>query len=390
MGDSVSDTNWNFADIYEGVAAVVPDRPCQVQGERTVTWAEFDRRADALAADLVEAGLGQQSKVACYLYNGPEYLETTTAAWKVAMVPVNTNYRYGPDEIVYLFENADAEAVVFLATFTDFVEAVRERLPMVRRWYVVPDETGTGPEWASQYDAVVSSGAPRPETPWGRSGDDLLLLYTGGTTGMPKGVMWRQGDLFNVLGAGGNALLGVAPATSVEELTSRIDPDEAPRVMLPACPLMHGTGQFSSLITMGMGGTVVTLPSRKFSADELWREAARTKANSIVIVGQAFAAPMLAWLDEHPGELDLSSVILISSSGVMWSEENKAGLLRHLPHAILFDSLGSSEAVGLGASVSTSGAAQETAKFSLGENVAVFTDDGRRVQPGDSESGLLA
>jgi fatty-acyl-CoA synthase len=141
---------------------------------------------------------------------------------------------------------------------------------------------------------------------------------------------------------------------------------------------------------MILGGTIVTLPSRKFSADELWHEVARTKANSIVIVGQAFAGPMLACLDDHTGELDLSTVILISSSGVMWSEENKAGLLGHLPQTILFDSLGSSEAVGLGGSTSTSGAAQETAKFALGEQVAVFTDDGRRVQPGDAEPGLLA
>src|SRR5829696_6008687 len=331
-------TNWNLADIFEAVAARVPDRACQIQGDRVVRWGEFDRRANALVADLIDAGLTRQSKVAAYLYNGPEYLEAYVGAFKGGFAPINTNYRYGPDEIVYLFDNADAEAVVFHATFAELIHAVRARLPKVRRWYCVADGTAPVPDWAVDYETLVKPGAVAVDTPWGRSGDDLLLLYTGGTTGMPKGVMWRQDDLFNVLGAGGNALLGVAPATSVEELTSRIDPDEAPRVMLPACPLMHGTGQFSSLITMGMGGTVVTLPSRKFSADELWREAARTKANSIVIVGQAFAAPMLAWLDEHPGELDLSSVILISSSGVMWSEENKAGLLRHLPQAILFDS----------------------------------------------------
>src|SRR5205823_4942598 len=305
------------------------------------------------------------------------------------LAPINTNYRYGAEEIVYLFDNADAEAVVFHAAFAELLDGIRPRLATVRRWYCVADGTAPVPEWAVDYEAVVKPGADRFVAPWGRSPDDLLLLYTGGTTGMPKGVMWRQDDLFNVLGAGGNALLGLPAATSVEELAARVDPERPPLVMLPACPLMHGTGQFSAFITMGMGGTIVTLPSRRFSAEELWREVARTKANSIVIVGQAFAAPMLAWLDEHPDELDLSSVILISSSGVMWSEENKAGLLRHLPQAILFDSLGSSEAVGLGGSVSTSGSAQETAKFALGENVAVFTEDGRRVEPGSDEPGLL-
>jgi acyl-CoA synthetase (AMP-forming)/AMP-acid ligase II len=383
-------TSWNFADVYEAVAARVPERPCQIHGDRVVTWAEFDRRANALAADLVGAGLTRQGKAAAYLYNGPEYLEVYVAAFKAGFVPINTNYRYGPEEIVYLFDNADAEAVVFHATFAELLDGIRDRLGKVRRWYCVPDGTAPVPDWAVDYESVVTRGADRVEAQWGRSPDDLLLLYTGGTTGMPKGVMWRQDDLFNVLGAGGNALLGAPAATSVEDLIERIDPAQPGLVMVPACPLMHGTGQFSAMVAMNLGGAVVSLPSRRFSADELWREVARTKANSIVIVGQAFAAPMLAWLDEHPNELDLSSLILISSSGVMWSEDNKAGLLRHLPQAILFDSLGSSEAVGLGGSMSVSGAAQETAKFVLGERVAVFTDDGRRVQPGDSEPGLLA
>jgi fatty-acyl-CoA synthase len=383
-------TNWNFADVYEAVAAKVPDWPCQVQGERVVTWGQFDRRANAMAADMVEAGLTHQSKVAAYLYNGPEYLESYVAAFKGGFAPVNTNFRYGPEEIVYLFDNADAEAVVFHATFGELLDGVRNRLPMVRRWYCVADGTAPVPAWAVEYESVVQGGADRLETPWGRSPDDLLLLYTGGTTGMPKGVMWRQDDLFNVIGGGGNPFVGQPPAASVQEIAGNIDPAGQPIVMLPACPLMHGTGQYSALITMNLGGTIVMLPSRRFEADELWREVARNRVNAIVIVGQAFAAPMLAWLDEHEGELDLSSVFLISSSGVMWSQENKDGLLRHLPQAILFDSFGSSEAVGLGASVSTSGAAQETAKFVLGENVAVFTDDGRRVEPGSPEPGLVA
>src|SRR5262245_8939788 len=246
-------TNWNFADAWEALAARVPDRPCLIQGERIVSWGEVDRRADALAADLIDAGLERQAKVVAYLYNAPEYLETYFAAFKAGLVPVNTNYRYGPEEIVYLFDNADAEAVVFHAAFTDLLEGVRDRLPGVRRWYVVADDTGLGPDWAVSYDDVVPSaedvgaGASDAElehvrAPWGRSGDDLLILYTGGTTGMPKGVMWRQDDLFNVLGAGGQPLLGVPPAQDVEELVSRVDPAGFHATMLAACPLMHGTG----------------------------------------------------------------------------------------------------------------------------------------------------
>ncbi len=203
--------------------------------------------------------------------------------------------------------------------------------------------------------------------------------------------MWRQDDLFNVLGAGGNPFVGAPPATSVAELAGRADPDgpDGP-VMVVACPLMHGTGQFSALISMNLGGAVVTLVNRHFDVAELFAAAERHRATNIVIVGQAFAQPMLEHLDAEPGRYDLSSVAVISSSGVMWSQENKAGLLRHMPQAVLYDSFGSSEAVGLGASVSMAGAATETARFMVTENNAVFTDDGRRVEPGSGEMGMVA
>ena len=384
-------SGWNYADVYEAIAAKVPQRPCQVQGDRTITWAEFDARADALAADLLAAGLTHQSKVVAYLFNCPEYLETYVAAFKGGFAPVNTNYRYGHDEIVYLFDNADAEAVVFHAAFVALVEGVRHELPNVKRWYCVADGTAPVPEWATDYQAVVSMPVAGPvRGPWGRSGDDLLLLYTGGTTGMPKGVMWRQDDLFNVLGSGGNAVLGIGPADTIDELAERLSPDEAGFVLLSACPLMHGTGQFSSLIAMNLGGCVVSLPSRHFDVDELLGEVQRNRVNSVIIVGQAFAGPMLEHLDAHPGRYDLSSVIMVSSSGVMWSHDNKEGLLRHLPQAALFDSFGSSEAVGMGASVSTAGGTSQTARFQLVPNCVVFTEDGRRVAPGSGERGLVA
>jgi acyl-CoA synthetase (AMP-forming)/AMP-acid ligase II len=388
-------TAWNLADIYEAVAARVPDRPAQIQGDRVITWGQFDARANALASDMLAAGLGHQAKVACYLHNCPEYMETLFAAFKAALAPINTNYRYGPDEIVYLFDNADTEAVVFHASFADLVDGIRGRLPGVKRWYVVDDESGHRPDWAVPYEAVVSGGAPRVEPgseamPWTRSGDDLLLLYTGGTTGMPKGVMWRQDDLFNVLGAGGNAVLGIPGVASIDELAGRLDPSLPGGVTIVACPLMHGTGQFSALNTMTNGGAVVSLASRKFDVDELFDTVERWGANNVIIVGQAFAGPMLDRLEEQPGRWDLSSLLLMVSSGVMWSQENKAGLLRHIPQVMLFDSFGSSEAVGMGGSVSAAGAAEQTARFALGANCAVFTDDGRRVEPGSGEQGMVA
>jgi fatty-acyl-CoA synthase len=165
---------------------------------------------------------------------------------------------------------------------------------------------------------------------------------------MPKGVMWRQDDLFNVLGAGGNPVLGVPPAADVAELVSRIDTSAPAPVMVVACPLMHGTGQFSALNSMASGGTIVSLANRKFDVEELLGAIERHRASHLIIVGQAFAGPILDHLEANPGRFDLSSLVLIVSSGVMWSQENKDGLLRHIPQVILFDSFGSSEAVGLG------------------------------------------
>ncbi len=386
-------TNWNIADLFEAVAARVPERPGQVQGDRVISWGEFDRRANALANDLVAVGLTHQSKVACYLHNGPEYMEVMTASFKAGVAPVNTNYRYGAEEIIYLFDNADAEAVVFHHTFAPLLETIRERLPKVKRWYVVADETGDGSavSWARPYESVVAAGADATVTPWERTADDLLLLYTGGTTGMPKGVMWRQDDLFNVLGAGGNPVLGIPPAADVAEVMSRIDAAPASPVMLVACPLMHGTGQFSAINSMASaGGTIVTLASRKFDVAELFETIERWRVTHLVIVGQAFAGPMLEHLEASPGSHDTSSLQLMVSSGVMWSQENKAGLLRHIPQVVLFDSFGSSEAVGMGGSYSAAGAPEQTARFALGPNCAVFDLDGTRVAAGSGAQGMVA
>jgi acyl-CoA synthetase (AMP-forming)/AMP-acid ligase II len=386
-------SSWTFADVWEAIAAAQPDHPAHIQGDRVVSWGQFDARADALAAHLIAAGLDRQAKVAAFLYNGPEYLETYYAAFKGGFAPVNTNYRYGPEELFYLFDNADAQAVVFHASFTETLEAIRGRLGKVRSWIALAEPGHPPPAWADDYDAIVA--AIPDERPvmasWGRSVDDLLLLYTGGTTGMPKGVMWRQDDLFNVVGAGGNVLRGLPPIESIAEAATRLaNPGHFRPVSLVACPQMHGTGQFSSFIALNLGGTVATLPSRRFNPIELWNEAERLQADGIVIVGLAFSTPMLEALEENPGRWDLSKVQSMSSSGSMWSQENKRGLLSHCSNAMIFDSFGSSEAVGLGVSASAPGAEVQTAAFIIGPNCAVFTEDGRRVEPGSGERGLVA
>lgn len=382
---------WNYADIFESIANAIPNKSAQIQGDRVFNWRQFDHRANALAAHFLEAGLTQQSKVAAYLHNCPEYLETYYACFKVSMVPVNTNYRYSGSELHYLWDNADAEAIIFHATYAPVVETIKSKLPKVRQWYAVEDGTPL-PGWAIPYESLVGDGAEQTSAPWARSGDDLMLLYTGGTTGMPKGVMWRQDDLFNLLGAAGNELLGIPSVTTPAEIGARCASLPEPLISpyVPACPLMHGTGQFGALIAMALGRAVVCLENRKFDADELWRLVERHKAGLVSIVGDAFARPMLDALEASSEAYDLSSLVSIVSSGVMWSQENKAGLIRHIPQVTLADSLGSSEAIGLGSSLTTAEQTVNTADFERPENLKVFTEDGQEVQPGDDQIGLIA
>ena len=381
---------WNYANLWEAVAAAIPDRPALIHAERRLAWRDFDARANALARHLLDAGLTRQSKVAAYLYNAPEFLETYFAAFKAGLVPFNTNYRYGGDELTYLFDNADAEAVVFHSAFAETADKVRGRLPKVKTWIAVAEPGFPIPDWAVAYDDIVAQPSPRVEAPWGRTGDDLLLMYTGGTTGMPKGVMWRQEDLFKALGGGANLLLGLPPLGAVAEAGQRAHAAVEPAITIPVAPLMHATGQFIGFGSLVSGGTIATLASRRFNPAELFDEVERIGATSLIIVGPAFASPMLETLEESPGRWTLPSLRRIVSSGAMWGTENKQGLLKHLPNIVLFDSLGSSEALGLAGSTSGGGAAAGTAKFVAGPNAAVFTEDGRRVEPGSGERGLVA
>jgi fatty-acyl-CoA synthase len=378
---------WNFAEVWETVAEQVPEAPALVQGERRLSWSDLDRRANGVAATLLDRGATEQDKVAQYLYNAPEYIESMFAAFKAGLVPINTNYRYMDDELVYLWDNADCVAVVFHGVFTETIERIRDRVPGVATWLWVDDEHGECPEWAIPYEEAANRHPERVVPSWGRSGDQLLMTYTGGTTGMPKGVMWRQDDLFRNLVSQMNPVFkdGEADLDLVREAV------QAPGgIGLPACPLMHGTGLYTQLIVLSLGGCSVVLESRKLDIEEMLDTIEREKVNQVAIVGDAFARPMLKALDENPGRWDLSSLFIIASSGVMWSEQTKQGLLKHHPNMILIDAFSSSEAVGMGASISTGGAAAHTAKFALGENTIVISDEGRRVEPGSGEIGRVA
>jgi fatty-acyl-CoA synthase len=379
---------WNYAEIWEVIAQQIPDAPAQIQGDVTYSWREFDERANGIARTLLDAGAQEQDKVAQYLHNCPEYLESMYGAWKAGLVPINTNYRYADDELAYLWTNADAVAVVFHGTFAENIERIRDRVPDVRTWLWVDDGSGPCPSWAVPYEQAATSHPERVAGPWGRDGDHLYMLYTGGTTGMPKGVMWRQDDhIRNIIALGTNPRYGEDPVDYAVPAELVSGPG---LISVPACPLMHGTGCMTQLIALSGGGCVITLEHRHLDIEELFDTIERHKANTTAIVGDAFAKPMLRALEAEPDRWDLSSLFVFTSSGVMFSEASKQGLIRHLPHAMIVDAFSSSEAVGMGQSVSAAGANSGTAKFTLGPNTKVFTEDLREVEPGSGEIGKVA
>jgi fatty-acyl-CoA synthase len=379
---------WNLADLFELVADTVPDRLALAHGAAGVSrsWAELEERTNALAAHLAERHR-PGDKLAIYSHNRPEYVEALLAALKARLVPVNVNYRYREDELHYLFDNADATAVCYEATFAPLVAALAERLPSVREWIEI-DDGSPGNAFAQAYEPLARGPGRRLDLE--RSPDDLLLLYTGGTTGMPKGVMWTQGAIFEALGGGGIPALGQPPSASREEQRERIAAEAGTMRLLPACPLMHGTGQFTALNALAGGGAIVTCDGRSFDPDELFATAAARGVQAVAIVGDAFAKPMLRALDANPGRHDLSRLALVVSSGVMWSPAVKQGLLRHLPQAILMDSFGSSEAVGFGTELTTKDSNVRLGQFRLGPNCKVFTPEGREVAPGSGDVGFVA
>jgi acyl-CoA synthetase (AMP-forming)/AMP-acid ligase II len=381
-------TNWNYGDVWETVADVQPDAPAVVQGARETSWRQFDRGADGIARYLLDLGVVQQDKVAVYLYNSPEYLQASYAAMKVGLVPVNTNYRYGDDELSYLWTNADAVAVVFHGTFAERIEKIRSRVPGVRGWLWVDDDSGPCPDWATPYEEAATSAATRTAPPWGRSGDDLIMIYTGGTTGMPKGVMWRQDDVFARLIDGGVRHYPVEGG--IDGVRRSLLETPSTLTLMPACPLMHGTGWFTANTALAEGGRIALLESRKYDPVELLDTVERQQVNGLVIVGDPFSRPLLAALDAQPGHWDLRSLVMVISSGAMWSESIKQRLLAHHPGMLLVDAFSSSEAVGMGVSVSGAGNAAATATFTLGPDVKVLKDDGGEVVPGSDEIGVLA
>ncbi|CAN5913323.1 acyl-CoA synthetase [soil metagenome] len=379
----------HLATVWESVADVVGDEIAVVHGDVRRTWSAFDERAARLAAAFVDAGVGPGSKVALYLYNAPEYVEAFYAALKIRAVPVNVNYRYLDDELRYLVDNAEAEVLVFHASLGDRVERIRSQVPGVRLLVEV-DDGGDHLDAAAPYETLLAAHDPAPRIT--REPADITMIYTGGTTGMPKGVMSPVGATLDALLAATPPIIGEPPVRDPAEaavLARRFADEGRPLSGIPVCPLMHATGlTIGTLPSLTFGGKVVLLTSRGLDAEEVWRAVHHDAVLALTIVGDPFARPLLRALDDGPAR-DLSSLRVILSSGAMFSTEVKAGLHRHLPQAAIIDFIAATEGT-MGISVATRDHPAITGHFTPSPGVKVLTPDDREVAAGTDESGLVA
>jgi acyl-CoA synthetase (AMP-forming)/AMP-acid ligase II len=377
----------NLAYSLDIVAEIRGDEDSLIQGNRRLSWSQVERRARNISAWMIERGVTQQGKVAVYTYNHPAYMESVYAAFKASLVPINVNYRYQAQELRYLLDNSDTEIVVVHEDFAPVLEEVLPDLPQVVGVLVV-EETGeydlSSIANAASYEPTAEADRPAVEVEL--SPDDLLFVYTGGTTGMPKGVMWRQGDIFTRFGGGG---IGATPETEEAYRAFVKEPGMRYRSLISP-PLMHGTGWFQAMIAWLGGGVVVVLENaKKFDPAELWRTVDAEKINSITIVGDPFAVPMVKELEEQSGAYDISSVVMIASSGVMWSEETKQRLLAQHSGLVLADAFGSSEAVGMGLSLTTAAGSVQTGKFQLSDSTKLFNADFELIESKPGARGLV-
>lgn len=363
---------WDFASLWAQIADGVGDRPALLHGDLVRSWSQFVDRAARLAAAFADAGVGGGDRIGILARNHPAWMESFLAALWIGATPFNVNWRYGPTELADLLGDAPTAALVVdeehLAVASEAIERTGLAL---RRTVVIGDDSPS-------YQAALSR-PPRPRP--SNSGEEIIDLYTGGTTGAPKAVMWRQGDLWQALGS----FTGAAAPTMAEALAGATGGGGLRALV--ACPLMHGTGLFVALQTLSMGGTVITTPQRGFDPAGLAETIVAQRPQLLAIVGDAFARPFVAHLEQRAdGASVLDSVMAVVSSGTMWSEDVKRRFLELAPGRLLIDALSSSEAVGVAAS--TAGADAATARFRAGARTRVVDDDLRTCPIG--EEGWIA
>lgn len=388
------DESW--ATLWEALADAQPDHVAVVIGDRRLTWRSLDDRASRLAGVLTAAGVGHGQAVGQLMYNCPEYLESAYASFKVRASTVNVNYRYKAPEIVHVLSDSRATALVFHAAFRDVVDEARRSLPDLTLLVQVGGEDEPLLPGAVRYEEAVSESSPMSRIE--RSGSDSLLLYTGGTTGLPKGVVWSHRGLFGALAFTGYASLGLdVPSTPVDVARVAVDLQASGRgpVNMTAPPLMHGTAMFLAFSTFVLGGTVVLLSGRRFDASELLRLVQRERVSQVSIVGDAFARPIVAELErsEAVGEpYDVTSLVRIVSTGATLSSESKRSLMARATNALVLDMIGASEGGPFAVSMTMPGQdPADTARFTATPNTVLFDDDTWELVPfGSGRAGVLA
>jgi acyl-CoA synthetase (AMP-forming)/AMP-acid ligase II len=385
--------HFNFADLFELAADRVPDRVAVVDRRRRVTYRELDERANRLAHALQDAGVKPGQHVGVFATNCIEWVETMFAVYKLRASVVNVNFRYVEEELRYLFDNSDMVAIVYQREFGPLIAKARDAQPKLQTFVRIEWDGSDADDSALdpiEFEAAIASHAP--DRDFGeRSDDDIYLLYTGGTTGMPKGVMWRQEDVYFAL-AGGIDVFTLERVPTPETASERIDPT-APSglVMMPVPPLMHGAGQFGTLRAVFEGGTAVI--TDRFDAREVWETVARERVNSLSVTGDAMARPLADALETIGDELDLSCVVSFSSTAAIFSQTVKEQLQRLLPdYVVMTDAIGSTEGGMNGIRVVQQGDAPKEGITSVqaSADTVVLDENLEPVAPGSGVVGRVA
>lgn len=382
----------NYASTCEQMAARIPDSPCVIYSDKVIKWGEFNGRASRIARAMADAGLQRNSKVGLLLYNCSEYMEGTLAAYKNRAVPINVNYRYVGDELIYLLNDCGAEAIIFHSSLGDRVDEVKDQLPNLKLFISV-DDGGELIDCALDYEEVVAN--TEPMAPIERSRDDTLMLYTGGTTGMPKGVEYKIGDMLEQMVGVCPLFFGNEVPTTLEELYAQAEQrakDNTYFVSLPASPLMHTAGIINSgLYVQILGGAIMILESRSFNPSELWKACSDHRVNHVVVVGDAFVKPMLKAIEEDKAngiEYDLSAFRTLVSSGVIFSQDSKLKLLE-LADMTIIDAVGATEG-GMAMQISSRATPPSaTATFTALDSVEIFDEDYNKLPRGCGQAGLI-
>jgi acyl-CoA synthetase (AMP-forming)/AMP-acid ligase II len=380
------------ADVLEAISAAIPDAAAIVWRDQRLSWRDFEGRAARLARAFTDAGLTTGSSVALYLHNSPAYLEAYLGVLKMRGIPFGANYRYAADELHYLLDNADAEAIVYDESLAERVAAVAHRLPNLKLLIEV-GSSGAVPRSVSLEQAIA---AHAPMAPIERDPFDLIMTYTGGTTGMPKGVRTMIGRQARGLMFITGEALGVKVPDTAQEAGANAralrDAGTAP-VGIAIPPFMHATGMvYGAMTPLLAGGTVAMPPSRSFNAAETLKLAQDERAACMAVAGEVIGRPLADEADRAAAAgtpYDLSSLKAVFSGGMIWTAESKRALLRHAPQAVLMDVAGSTEGH-VGTSFATIDHVPDTGVFTPLATTMVLTEDGRRVQPGSGERGVLA